>query len=111
MWAGGRWGAVWRCSLLRRDHVILEVAGAVGLRPEADLAVDRRAEYGVVLREEVFMRQTSAARLRLGAERVFERESAIEPGFEIGAVHGHLQLMPRGAIQRERLGAVAEFDG
>ena len=62
-------------GLLRAHDVVLEIAGAVGLRPEADLAGHRRAEHRVVCRKQVRIRRASPARDGLAAERVFERRA------------------------------------
>src|SRR5262244_1802155 len=51
------------------------------------------------------MRRSPAAGLRLATQRVFERELPIEPCLEVCAVHAHLQLVPRGAIQHELFAA------
>jgi hypothetical protein len=69
-----------RDSLLRWfDDVILEVAGAISLRPQADLARN-------------WLRQ-----------RVFERKLTVDVGFELGPCDRHLQLMPLVAGQVPRL--------
>src|SRR4051812_13156006 len=74
-------------QLLRRNDVVLEIAGRIGLGPEADAAADRRSQHCVVLGEEIGIGGRAAApRSRRGAERVLERELAIEPRFERGAV-------------------------
>ncbi len=46
---------------------------------------------------------------RHAAECVFKSELSIEPALEVGAVDGHFQLVPLGAIQHELLRAIAEF--
>src|SRR4051812_14613307 len=79
---------------LRADCVVFEIAGRVGLRPESDLAGDRRAKDRIVRGEEIGVRRRSvAAGTGRGAERVLERELAIEPRLEVGAVDRQLQLM------------------
>jgi hypothetical protein len=66
-------------ALLASHDEILEVAGAVALGPEAHTAGHRRAKHRVVGGEEVRVRRVAvAARTRLPAERIFQREGAIE---------------------------------
>src|SRR5262245_29785916 len=75
------------------NDVVLEVTGAVGLGPQTDATLDRRTQDRVVLGEQIRIRRSAvAARARRAAERVCERELAVEPRLEVGAVHRHLQL-------------------
>src|SRR5262249_802426 len=101
---------VWSSNLLRFHYIILEVAGAVGFRPATDLAGDGRTKKGIVRREQIRVgRAAVASGTGLTAKCVFQSESAVEPGFEVGTVDCHLQFMPGIAIEHEGLGAVAEL--
>src|SRR5262249_17146035 len=92
------------------DHVILEVARAVGLRPQANPARHWWLQHGIVCGDQVRIGwSTIALWSRLAAERVFQGDVAVKPGFEVGAVNRHLQLVPGVLIQHERLGAIAEL--
>src|SRR5262245_31998087 len=90
------------CALLWTDEVILEVTRAVGLGPETDTTFDRRPQHRVVLGNEIRVgRRAVAAGAGLAPERVLHRQLAVEPRLEVGAVDGHLQLVPRAAIEHE----------
>ena len=70
-------------ALLRADDEILEVAGAVGLRPQPDSARHRRAQHRVVVREQIgIRRRVVPSRPGRAAERVLERQAAVEPRLE-----------------------------
>src|SRR6516225_7065470 len=84
---GAAGGAGSFMRVLRRPYdVILEIARAVGLRPQADLA-----------------------RYRF-RQRVFECELAVDVGFEVGACDGHLQVMPLVAGEMPWLPSRAALD-
>src|ERR1035437_4276213 len=96
--------------LFKTDDVVFERARAVGLRPQADLARHRWANYWIVRGKQIRIRRRAAAALaRLAAERVLEREIAVEPCLEAGSVDRHLQLVPLASIEHELFRTVAEF--
>ena len=67
--AARRRSTKFRRSMLERfDEVILEIAGAVGLRPEADPAGHRRAQHRIVGGDQVRVGRAFPARRRLGAD-------------------------------------------
>src|SRR5437773_4800843 len=95
----------------RADYVILEVARRVCLGPQTDLPLHRRLQNRIVRRNQIRIRRRAAASgTGRSAERVVNGSDAIDPGMEFRAVDRHLQLMPRGAIEHERLAAIAEPD-
>src|SRR5262249_48795255 len=95
--------------LLRADDVVFEVARGIRLRPQPHLAGDGRTQNGVVLGEEIgIWGGAAAAWAGLTAERVLERELAVEEGLQIRAVDRELELVPVGACWRELVRAVAE---
>src|SRR5262245_58595851 len=99
--------SIWRS--LRAHHVVFEVAGCVGFCPQTDFSPDRRLEYRVVRRDEIGIRSgAAAAGSRRATKCVLEREFAVERRLEIGAVDGELQFVPRSAVGRELLRAIAE---
>src|SRR5437879_1842315 len=68
-----------RTKSLWARHVILEVARRVGLRPQADLSLHGRTQDGVVGGNQIRIRRcVVTAGAGRAAERVFERELAIE---------------------------------
>jgi hypothetical protein len=79
----GAGGFLRPCAL---DDKILEVARAVGLRPQADFA---------------------GYRFR---QRIFERKLTIDVGSEVGSGHRHLQLVPLIAREVPRLPPRAALD-
>src|SRR5579864_3281001 len=74
-------------SWMRAHDVILEVTRAVRFGPQADLAVNRRTEHGIIRRKQVWIRRAFFSRHRFGAECVLNRRRPVEPGFQ--AVAGH----------------------
>src|SRR3954464_9683178 len=86
-------------TLLGSDRVILEVTGAVCLRPQADVAGYGRAQHRVVFGEEVGIRRGAvASRAGRGAERVFDAQLSVDRNFDVRTVHIQLQLVVGGAI-------------
>src|SRR5258707_117661 len=76
------------CGLRFRAHdVIFEIAGAVRLGPESDFARDWRTQHRIVRRKQIRIRRASSTRCRLAAERVIERQSAVDPGLQTRALH------------------------
>src|SRR4029453_6107647 len=96
--------------LLGNDHVVFEIAGAVGLGPESDLARHGRTKPRMVRGEQVRVgRSAVAAGTRLTAEHVLERAPAVTHGLEVGLIDGQLQLVPLAAIEHELVVAAAEL--
>src|SRR3954447_19869326 len=96
--------------LLGADHVILEIAGAVGLGPEANAPLHGRTQHRVVLGKQIGVRRRAvAAGSGRTAQRVLERGRSVHPGADRGPVNRHLQLVVRRAIEHELVGAIAEL--
>src|SRR3954466_8399249 len=90
--------------------IVLEVAGAVGLRPKPHLAGHGWTQNRIVRGIQIRVRRTASSGNRLAAQRILERERAIDPGFKIGARNRQLQLVPGVTVQHERLRAIAELN-
>src|SRR5438093_3803209 len=89
------------------DCEIFEIACTVRFRPQANFAGNWWTQNRVIGRKQVGIWRASGGR-RIDAQRVFQRESSVEIGLEIGSVHRELQLMPGVSIELKWFVPVAE---
>src|SRR5262245_4147035 len=84
----------------RDDDVVLEIAGAVGLRPQADAPGQRRPQDRVLLRVEVGGgRRTVASRPGSAPQRVLQGQLAVEGRLERRTLDAQAQLVPARAVE------------